>query len=395
MKGYLHKIGKVWYTTVDLPRLPGEKRRQKEIRLGALSKGEAQAREREVLREIEDQPCFEDQNVSLEQLLTSWLLHLAPTIVSQPISPKTHERYGSIVRNQLIPHLGTIPVTKLSPRHLTEMQTKLRQQGLSGTTCLHVHRVLHTALNFGVKTLRIVKSNAASDVRPPKASRRKLNIDENGIILLLEATKDTRLEVPVLVAAMTGVRRGELLALRWQGVDFDHKRLVVSESLEETQKFGLRFKAPKSGKVRVVPIADALLNVLGTHRAQQDAERLRVGAIYLEQGLVFCNDDGSPWPPDTLTKQFASIAKSVGMAGFRLHDVRHAFATISLRQGTSVKEVSELLGHSSPLVTLSTYAHAMEGAARDAVNRLADSLLSKRAGGEESVRNREKLAAMP
>lgn len=391
MKGYLHRIGKVWYTTVDVPRLPGEKRRQREIRLGALSKGEAQAKQREVLRDIENQPCFEDRTMSIEQLLTSWLVHMAPTATSQPISPKTHERYASIVRNQLVPHLGTIPITKLTPRYLVEMQTKLREQGFSGTTCLHVHRVLHTALNFGVKTLRVLKSNAASDMRPPKASRRNLNVDERRIKLLLEATKGTRLEMPVLVAAMTGVRRGELLALRWQGVDFEHKRLVVSESLEETQRFGLRFKSPKSGRVRVIPIADDLLDPLSSHKAQQNARRLRLGPIYSDQGLVFCNYDGSPWPPDTLTKQFAAIAKKIGMAGFRLHDVRHGFASISLRQGTSVNEVSELLGHSSPMVTLSTYAHAMEGAARAAVNKLAESLRSERADPEQSVRKCEKM----
>lgn len=394
MKGYLHRIGKVWYTTVDLPRLRGERRRQKEIRLGAVSKSEAQTKERQVLREIEEQCVFEAPDTTVEQLLNSWLSHTAPTAASQPISPKTHERYVSIVRNQLVPHLGTIPLSKLNPRHITEMQTILRQQGLSGTTCLHVHRVLHTALNFGVKNLRVVKSNAASAVRSPKASIRRLDVDEQSIAMLLAATTGTRLEVPVMLAAMTGVRRGELLALRWQDVDFERKRLVVSRSLEETKAFGLRFKLPKSGRVRVLPIADPLLAALNVHKTRQSADRRRLGAAYADHGLVFCNEDGSPWPPDTLTKQFGAIAKQVGMKGFRFHDVRHGFASISLKQGTSVKEVSELLGHSSPLITLSTYAHTMEGVARDAVNRLADSLVgvSRR---EASVRKCEKSAAVP
>lgn len=127
--------------------------------------------------------------------------------------------------------------------------------------------------------------------------------------MVLEATRGTRLEAPVVLAATTGVRRGELLALKWQGVDFECKRLVVSESLEETKEFGLRFKTPKSGKVRVVPIADALVCALNAHLAKQNEERLRLGRAYSDQGLVFCNEDGSPWPPDTLTKQFASAAK--------------------------------------------------------------------------------------
>jgi integrase len=90
---------------------------------------------------------------------------------------------------------------------------------------------------------------------------------------------------------------------------------------------------------------------------------------------VFCADDGTPWAPDTLTKEFSSLAQRVGLNGFRLHDLRHAFATISLGQGTSMKEVSELLGHSTPAITMSYYAHTMDGMAREAVNRLAESLL--------------------
>ena len=395
MKGYLHKNGNVWYTTVELPRLSDRKRRQKEIRLGILSKREAQAKERDVLREIENSPPTESSNISVEQYLKMWLRYIAPTEKAQPISPKTYERYAAIVRNQLVQHLGSVKLSKLSPEMIAEMQTKLREDGLSGRTCLHVHRVLHTALNFAKKTLRLLKANPASDVAAPKVSPRTLDVNEKTVILLLEALKDTRLGMPIQVAATTGLRRGELLALRWSGVDFERKRFVVSESLEETKAFGLRFKVPKSGKVRVIPLADALLEALKTHRAKQNEERDRLGSAYTDQGLVFCNEDGSAWPPDTLTHQFASLVRLLGMKGFRLQDVRHCFASISLKQGTSVKEVSELLGHSSPSVTLSIYAHAMEGVAREAVNRLADSLLSHEVMEPESVRNGEKMAVAP
>jgi integrase len=376
MKGYLHKNGDVWYTTVDLPRLSDGKRRQKEIRLGPFSKRDAQAKEREVLRKIEDNPIEESPNLSVETFLNMWLRYIAPTEKAQPISPKTYERYAAIVRNQLTRHLGSVMLTKLSPGMIVEMHTKLREQGLSGTTCLHVHRVLHTALNFAVRTSRLLKTNPASDVPAPKATLRRFEVDEKALILLLDATKGTRLEVPIQVAAMTGLRRGELLALKWSGVDFERKRLVVTESLEETQEFGLRFKAPKSGKARVIPLADALVDSLKVHKDRQDQYRARLGPFFVDQGLLFCNEDGSPWPPDTLTHQFAALVKMLGMKGFRLHDVRHCFASISLRQGTSVKEVSELLGHSSPAITLSIYAHTMEGVAREAVNRLAESLLT-------------------
>jgi len=131
----------------------------------------------------------------------------------------------------------------------------------------------------------------------------------------------------------------------------------------------------------VIPLALPVIEALRQHKADQERERQDCGAGYSDNDLVFCNPDGSVWPPDSFTKQFAGIAASVGLAGlFRFHDLRHAFASITLKNGASVKEVSTLLGHSSPFLTLSTYAHIMEGMGREAVNGLARSLLAPREG---------------
>ncbi|MDE2481938.1 MAG: site-specific integrase [bacterium] len=160
----------------------------------------------------------------------------------------------------------------------------------------------------------------------------------------------------------------------------EKKRLVISESLEETVLFGLRFKAPKSGQVRVIPIADSVIPLLRDHQARQKLKRNALGAGYQDNDLVFCNPDGTPWAPNTFTKDFASLVKQVGAKGFRFHDLRHGFATLTLNNGTPVKEVSTLLGHSTETVTLSTYAHLVEGVARDAINGLAGQLLPAKKG---------------
>ncbi len=112
-----------------------------------------------------------------------------------------------------------------------------------------------------------------------------------------------------------------------------------------------------------------------SHKAQQEDEKALAGEAYTENDLVFPNPDGQPWPPDTFSMQFAKLAKSVGMQGFRFHDLRHAFASITLADGVSIKEVQTLMGHSSPVVTLSVYARSIEGLGRRAVNELARSLL--------------------
>jgi integrase len=381
MKGFLRSRGSVWYTTFDLPRRPGQPRRQKCVKLGRISKAQAQEHERQVLRRYEEAPWTDESTKTVADLLDAWLAYLTPTATSQVISPTTYQRYASIVRLQLKPHLGELPLRRLGAAQIAGAYAKVRATGLSSRSCLHVHRVLHTALAYGTKTLGWLRANPAAAVKAPNASPRVLRIDEQAVTVLLEAAKHTRLECPVALTAMTGLRRGELLALRWStSVDFERKRLVVAESLEETKAFGLRFKVPKSGKARVVPLAEAAIPLLRSYRAAQSAERLKYGPRYHDGDLVFCNPDGSPWPPDTFTKQFARIARAVGMKGFRFHDVRHAFASLTLQNGTSVREVSELLGHSSPVITLSTYAHAIEGVAREAVNVLANKLMARARG---------------
>jgi integrase len=381
MKGFLRKRGNVWYTTFDLRRLPNQPRRQKCIKLGRGSKADAQEREREVLRRYDEGQWADESTRTVGDLLDAWLAYLTPTAKSQVISPTTYQRYASIVRLHLKAHLADVTLRKLAAVDIANAYAKVRGKGLSGQSCLHVHRVLHTALEYGTKTLGWLRTNPAAAVRSPRVAKRGLSLDEDTLPLLLEAAKGTRFECPVALAAMSGLRRGELLALRWsKSIDFERRRIVVSESLEETKIFGLRFKAPKSGKVRVVPLADVVIPIMRTHRARQDAERRRFGKRYRDSDLVFCNPDGTAWPPDTFTKQFAQVARLVGMKGFRFHDLRHAFATLTLKNGTSVNEVSALLGHSSPVITLSTYAHVIEGVAREAVNVLANNLMARPTG---------------
>ncbi len=385
MKGFLRKRGNVWYTTFDLPRLPNQPRRQKCIKLGTISRVEAQERERRVLRRYDEGQWADESTKTVGDLLDAWLTYVTLTRKSQTISPTTYQRYASIVRLHLKPHLAEVALRKLSSADITSAYAKVRAKGLSGQSCLHVHRVLHTALEYGTKTLGWLRANPADAVRSPRAAKRALALDEQTVPMLLDAAKRTRFECAVALTAMTGLRRGELLALRWsKSIDFERKRLIVSESLEETQIFGLRFKAPKSGKVRVVPLADVAIPILRSHRARQDAEKLKLRPRYHDADLVFCNPDGTPWPPDTFTKQFAQIARFVGMKGFRFHDLRHAFATLTLKNGASVNEVSALLGHSSPVITLSTYAHVIEGVAREAVNVLANDLMARATGTQSA-----------
>jgi integrase len=136
-----------------------------------------------------------------------------------------------------------------------ELYRGLRESGLSGQSCLHVHRALHRALNYGIKPLHVLTENVTDDVPAPRPPERTMKpIDELTVRMLVEVAKGTRLETLVQIAAVTGLRRGEILALRWCNVSFERGRLAVTESLEQTRALGVRFKAPKSrSSQRVIP----------------------------------------------------------------------------------------------------------------------------------------------
>jgi integrase len=373
MKGHVRKRGSVWYATVDLPRPVGAARKQKQVRLGKGTKAEAEARLREYLRPFDDGSYEPEAEMTVAELLSAWLRD-----IEHRIAAKTWEGYESKVRCHLTPALGSISLKKLKPQHIVSAYAAFREKGLSSQTCTHLHRILSTALAYGVKTLRVLKQNPASSVDAPRAKQREMQpLSEDQVRLIVEAAKGTRLEVPVLTAALTGVRRGELLALKWSGIDFERGTLSVTGTVEHSRRYGVRFKPETKTKSsrRVVPMAADLAAILRLHREEQEGQRRETGVAWVENDLVFCNPDGSLWPPDTITKQFAELAATAGLAGFRLHDLRHAFASITLKNGVSVKEVSALLGHSSSVLTLSTYAHVMEGMGREAVEGLAKSLL--------------------
>lgn len=377
MEGHLYQRGKskIWYLLYDVPLPKGEKRNLRSVRIGKMSKSEADAKKREILSKVDKGMLRERAaSMSVEEFLTSWL-----DATRDRLAPRTAERYASIVNLHVVPVIGKVKLSKLQPEHLRKVYKSVRDKGLSAQTCLHVHRALHTAFQYGVREERILNENVASRVKGPAPEKRERTpMNPEQIRFLIRVARDTRLEVPVGLTAVTGLRRGELLALRWQRVDLDKGSLFVAESLEHSRASSqrIRFKGPKSKTSRrVIPLAPECVELLRSHRAQQEEEKAHADSAYTENDLVFPNPDGQPWPPDTFSMQFAKLAKSVGMQGFRFHDLRHAFASITLADGVSIKEVQTLMGHSSPVVTLSVYARSIEGLGRQAVNQLARSLL--------------------
>jgi integrase len=287
----------------------------------------------------------------IERWLTDW--------ASVNVSPKTAERYSELLRKHVRPHLGSLPVQKLRPLHLSELYTKLLREGrpLAPRTVGHVHRVLHRALGHALQW-GVVNVNAASTVSPPPVASEEVQI-------LSPAVQQTAIEAlrgraifPVAVTALgTGMRRGELLALRWRDVDLERGIARVERSLEETRA-GLRFKAPKTkhGR-RNIALPAFTVAALREHWKAQQETRLRLGAGKSPpDSLVFATFEGEPRSPSSLTKDWSRVAAALGL-GITFHALRHTHASSLIASGLDVLTISRRLGHGSPTITLGVYGH--------------------------------------
>jgi integrase len=291
------------------------------------------------------------------------------------------------VGSELIPAFGRTLLRDLSPLEIQAFLSRSlarncheRERQLSAQTVRHFFQVLKRALNQAARWELIVR-NPCQLVDPPRVRSPEMKVlDEEGLQKLLSAAQGSRLHPVIFLAATTGMRRGELLALRWSDLDTATGECRVCRSLEERES-GLGYKSPKTRKGRrVVVLPKAALAQLKTHRAKQGKERLLLGAGYKDEDLIFARADGSPWPPSQFSSEFARLARKHGIR-IRFHDLRHTHATHLLKAGVPVRVVSERLGHAAASITLDVYAHVLPGQQQEAVAKV-DAMLGRMAAGE-------------
>jgi integrase len=242
------------------------------------------------------------------------------------------------------------------------------KRGLSAQTVQHVHRTLSQALSHAVR-VGVLFKNPAQQVKPPKPDRREVKIlgkDEMGA--LLRAATGTWLYLPVLVSVTTGLRRGELLGLRWS--DLKDGVLTVNQSMERI-KGEVAFKAPKTKTSRrSITLPAVTIQALQEYRAVQAEERLKAGLGRDPRGLVFTRADGQSLDPDSLSKAFRRLVAAADVTPITLHGLRHTHISHLLIDGVHVKVVSERAGHANVNITLSVYAAYIPSMQADAALRV-------------------------
>ncbi len=366
---FLRRSAKSWEFIIDLGRDPYGKRRQKSHTVRG-NREDAQRRLTDLLGQIDNSEYIEPHKLTVAQFLEQWLEHIEPRVRA-----KTFYRYREICRRQLVPAIGGLLLRKLEPAHIEDMHARAMREGrldgqggLSMRTIRHHHRVLRDALNWAAAR-KLLSSNPTNQIKHPKADDSEIRtLDDAETVELLRAAEGTRLYLPILLTVTTGLRRSELLALRWQ--DVDGTSLRVRRTVEQSRG-GVHFNPPKTKKSRrSITLPPITVEALRRHRIERKQERLLLGPIYEDSGLVVCQANGRLWLPDNFTAAYRRLVRSTGLVGVNFHGLRHTHATQLLRQGVHPKIVSERLGHSSIAITLDIYSHVLPGMQEEAAAKV-------------------------
>jgi integrase len=372
----IYRKNQRWYVQVDVPAGPDGKRRRRSVG-GFRTKREAKAAEAEALRRIRDGVLVEPSRLTVGAYLTElWL----PSMASQ-VRATTLGGYRHNVRAYIVPRLGDIPLQRLSTARVGAFYGELVASGgqkgrpLSPKTVRYVHTTLRRALRDAVADGLVVR-NVAAQARPPRARRVEMHTWTAAEVgAFLASVREDRLYAAWLLLATLGLRRGELLGLRWPDVDLTSGRIAIRNTLVMVDGKPAMAE-PKTAKGRrSLTLAPQVLEAVRVHRVHQAAERLSWGADYTDSGLVVTTEDGRPMHPESLSSLFVRQAKRAGLSPIRLHDLRHSVASILLAKGVHPKVVSEQLGHATIALTLDTYSHVIPSLQQEAAGVIAAAVL--------------------
>jgi integrase len=370
MRGHVRKRGATWTVVYDEGR-DERGRRMQRWRGGFATKREAEAFLASTVSSIGDGSYVPPSKLLFSDYLDTWLENVADSV-----RPLTLRRYQSTIEKHLKPALGQVLIQGLTPARFKSFHRDLRAAGLAESSIAVFHAVAHRALADAVEDNLILRNPAGFRKAAPKAgsdARRRANVwtaRELRTFLDHVADVEPRLFPLWRLAAMSGMRRGELLGLTWQALDLEGARLTVSQQLIPLRG-GASFGPPKSKRShRMIALDAESVDVLRAHRQAQLLERAFMGEAYEEHDLVFAREDGSPIHPQRLTEQHGVLVKGAKVPAIRFHDLRHGHATACLTNGVPLHVVAARIGD-RPETMLATYAHLLPTSDAEAAERVA------------------------
>ena len=382
MRGTVIKRGKSWAVVVDVGRDPFTGQRVRRWHSGYATKRAAERARTEVLSRLDHGTYVEPDRRALGPYLeVDWLPAMRACVRAS-----TWDSYARNIRLHIVPALGGVALQALTPARLNEFYAGLLQDGrtdgrggLAPKTVRYLHGILRKALADAVRW-NLVQRNVADQADAPSragaADMMTWTAEELG--RFLDFVVDDRFYGAWVLAATTGLRRGEVLGLRWSDVDLDSGRLAVRQTLVSVA-YETKFSTPKTKRGRRSVSLDATtVMALRSHRKRQLEDRMAWGSAYQDSGLVVTRENGVLVHPDRFTQMFDKQVKNSGLPRIRLHDLRHTHATLALAAGVHPKVVSERLGHATVAFTLDVYSHAVPALQEEAADRIA-ALIFRRA----------------
>jgi len=363
-------------------RLVETEERRRQTKSGFPTSKEAHAAVNKILVSVEEKTYAPPTKLSLREYLKSeWLPAIEATV-----RPSTFRSYKQHVECHICPHIGSVQLQKLSGCQINALYAKLAlsgkkdgKSGLSPLTIRHVHAVLHRALKDAVRWERLMRNPiAAAD--PPSlrgdGTKELKTWSAAQLKAFLDAIREERLSPLWHLLAMTGLRRGEALGLRWVDVDLEAGRLAVRRALIPNGAVVVVSEPKTARGRRTVALDPETVEALKRQAARQ-LEDQASKERWRDTGLVFTKEDGEAWHPEVITRFFQQAVKRSKLPRIRLHDLRHTHATLALRAGIHPKVVSERLGHATISITLDTYSHAIPAMQEEAAVRIAELVFAR------------------
>ena len=346
---------------------------RKQITRTAHSPQEAERIRTKLMHQKYEGTLSEQPKGTLDQFLDRWL----SDYVESNLSPSTYQGYQYIIRSHITPAIGSMALKNLHPEHLQRYYADKLKAGLSSTSVRHHHTLLHKAFKQAVQW-GLMQRNPADAVSAPRLRKAEMHtLSESDVDSVLRSSYPEYYPLFYL-ALFTGLRRGELLALRWSDVNLPMAEISVSRSVVPLKGGKYLIKESKTPKSRrTVALSPSTCQVLLEHMEKQMANYSRLDIKFKNNTLVFCHLDNSPLKGNTVWCAWHKLMKRLGINDIRFHDTRHTMATMMLAAGVHPKIVQERLGHSSIAITLDTYSHVAPGLQHTAANKMDDILLKK------------------
>ncbi len=340
--------------------------------ISCATKREAETKLREMLSDADKGIILASGKAKVGEWLTEW-------IETKPkLRPETRKSYALVVRVHLAPALGHLKLSDLQRTHLRSLYGELAAKGLKASTIHRIHAILSSALQDALDD-NLIPRNVARGMQLQSIEREEMQtLDAAQVRALLAIAKGSHYAALMTLAAYSGMRIGELLALTWDAVDFECGSVRVAHNLTRSKQMG----EPKTRKgKRTISLPLACMDALRAHRVEQIEERLKWGDQWQDNNLVFCTLrigncksgqtlPGSPLTARVVTRAFESLLEQAGLPRVRFHDLRHTAATLMLLSGVPVKVASARLGHSTSALTMDVYSHVLPEMDREAADKV-------------------------